>query len=150
MPLANKLPCVSNVENHNYDVSRMNFNDVGLSAQSSPFISDCFRVCLSPKRSLSIQEQTCLMDCYKKNPTNRPFALLLWLPFDFFTFIFTTVISLFNYPSSASKKTWKQCPQMELHYYRKTISLAYFLKAFQPVIWWKKSSFFVFLQWYNK
>lgn len=78
MPLVNKLPQVSDGPFQGCDVSGFNLNDVGLQAHSSPLFSDCFKLCLSSKRSLSRQEQTCLMDCYKKNPTHRPFTLLLW------------------------------------------------------------------------
>lgn len=78
MPLANKLPQVKDVPFQGYDVSEFNLNDVGLEAHSGPLFSDCFRLCLSSKRSLSRQEQACLMDCYKKNPARRPLTLLLW------------------------------------------------------------------------
>lgn len=77
MPLANKLPQVNDVPFQGYDVSGFNLNDVGLEAHSGPLFSDCFRLCLSSKRSLSMQEQACLMDCYKKNPARRPLTLLL-------------------------------------------------------------------------
>lgn len=53
MPLANKLPQVKDVPFQGYDVSEFNLNDVGLEAHSGPLFSDCFRLCLSSKRSLS-------------------------------------------------------------------------------------------------